>query len=305
MWLISQITGSSGWMDFRAWTSCHLGTFRYPEFSYAWNPRWMAAIFSIPTRWNLSIPPIHSCKSGCNGFLTITGIPVPRRDSASSCTKNGLPVVRAPIQKMSIPAFKAASTCCGVATSVAVLRPATFPASFSQFKPSTPEPSKLPGRVRGFHEPALRMAFGNLAAIPRAVSNICLADSALQGPATSTLPASAFSHCDVECTVRWYCFIVRIAKVGQSGLAMVYYLFFWFLCYRNLHHFLSIHESQNQAVRRQDLRSLTRWRRKADWGSAQERQTHSTRALAFPVGRRLFWGNRNAGYPPVTRLRTR
>ena len=50
----------------------------------------------------LSIAPIHKFKSGINGFFTKTGISMPFRASAISCTANGLPVVLAPIQTISI-----------------------------------------------------------------------------------------------------------------------------------------------------------------------------------------------------------
>ena len=70
-----------------------------------------------------STPPIHNSRSGLTGFFTSTGISCPRSASAISCMANGLAVVRAPIQIMSMSPSNAARTCLRVATSVAVYIP--------------------------------------------------------------------------------------------------------------------------------------------------------------------------------------
>jgi hypothetical protein len=55
--------------------------------------------------------------------------------------------------------------------------------SFNHSRAGAPIPSKVPGLVLGFQTPALKMAWGKLAAIPRAVDKTWSRDSALHGPA--------------------------------------------------------------------------------------------------------------------------
>ena len=62
----------------------------------------MANIFFSPAFFKRSIAPIHKLISGINGFFTKIGMLVPLAALAISCTANGLPVVRAPIQTKSI-----------------------------------------------------------------------------------------------------------------------------------------------------------------------------------------------------------
>ena len=107
---------------------------------------------------------------------------LPRRLSASSCMAKGLVVVRAPTHSTSIPAFRAASTCLGVATSVAVSMPVSSFTLCIQGSAFSPLPSKPPGFVRGFHIPALKI-FTPFDAKPTAVVITCSSVSALQGPA--------------------------------------------------------------------------------------------------------------------------
>ncbi len=138
-----------------------------------------------------STPPIHNSRSGLTGFFTSTGISCPRSASAISCMANGLAVVRAPIQIMSMPPSNAARTCLRVATSVAVYIPVSRFTRCSQAMPSTPTPSNPPGLVRGFHSPA-RNSLKPSAASSRAVSITCSSVSALHGPAmTSGLRGSS------------------------------------------------------------------------------------------------------------------
>ena len=113
----------------------------------------MAAIFVIPAWLMRSIAPIHNSISGLIGFLIKIGISTPRKASAISCTTNGLTVERAPIQRISIPAFKQSSTCCAVATSTALFMLFAFAASASHCMPLLPKPVKEPGRVLGFQIP--------------------------------------------------------------------------------------------------------------------------------------------------------
>src|SRR3546814_11428645 len=113
----------------------------------------------------------------------MTGTSTPLRASATSCTENGLTVVRAPTQRMSTPAFNASSTWRAVATSTVTGKPVSFLACINQGSPSDPLPSTSPGRVLGFQLPARRAptllwAF-NWLAVARNYSTV----SALHGPA--------------------------------------------------------------------------------------------------------------------------
>ena len=130
-------------------------------------------------RWSA---PIQSSRSGFTGFLTRTGMSTPFNESAISCMANGLAVVRAPIQRRSMPAFNASSTCFGVATSVEVSIPVSSFTRCIHAKPSVPTPSKPPGLVRGFQMPA-RNILTPLLASAWAVFMTCSSVSALHGPA--------------------------------------------------------------------------------------------------------------------------
>ena len=90
-------------------------------------------------------------------------------------------MVRAPIQRTSIPAVKQASTCWVLATSVATGIPVSWRAATNQSKAGSPRPSNELGRVRGFQTPA-RNKWMPECFNARAVSNTCFSDSALQGP---------------------------------------------------------------------------------------------------------------------------
>ena len=106
----------------------------------------------------------------------------PCKASAKACTAKGLADVLAPIHMMSILYFKAASTCSGVATSVAISIPVSSFTCFIHGKAISPLPSKPPGFVRGFHIPARKIRHP-LAARLRAVDITCSSVSAEQGPA--------------------------------------------------------------------------------------------------------------------------
>ena len=142
----------------------------------------MAPSFLIPAWLMRCRAPIQSSRSGFTGFFTSTGTSTPFRLSASDCMANGLAEVRAPTQRMSIPYFKASSTCSGVATSVAVSIPVSSFTCFIQGKAFSPFPSKPPGLVRGFHTPARNM-WQPLAASCLAVVITCSSVSAEHGPA--------------------------------------------------------------------------------------------------------------------------
>ena len=146
------------------------------------NPRWIAPILFTPTCCSRSSAPSQRSISGLSGFLTRIRASVPARASASSDTANGLAVVRAPIQKVSSPALRAASACCGEAISVATCIPSSSLTRTSQGRPCSPTPSKDPGRVRGFHRLALKKQIPP-ALKARAVSKVCSSVSALHGPA--------------------------------------------------------------------------------------------------------------------------
>ena len=126
--------------------------------------------------------PIHNSRSGLTGFFTNTGTSIPLRESARACMANGLAVVRAPTQRMSIPYFSANSTCSGVATSVATSIPVSSFTCFIQGSAFSPLPSNPPGLVRGFHTPARNM-WHPLAAKSLAVVITCSSVSAEHGPA--------------------------------------------------------------------------------------------------------------------------
>ena len=154
----------------------------------------MAARRFRPALLIRSRAPIQSSRSGFTGFFTNTGISTPFSASAISCMANGLAVVRAPIQRISIPAFRHSYTCFEVATSVETYIPVSFFTSFSHARPSTPTPSKPPGLVRGFQIPA-RNIFIPFSASCLAVHITCSSVSALQGPAItigrlSSIPGS-------------------------------------------------------------------------------------------------------------------
>ena len=136
----------------------------------------------MPAPLRRSMPPIHSSRSGLTGFLTSTGKSVPFKASARACIAKGFATVRAPIQRISTSAARAASTCCGVATSVATSIPVSFLTRVSQGKPISPTPSKPPGLVRGFQMPARKMRTP-LPASWHAVFITCSSVSAEQGPA--------------------------------------------------------------------------------------------------------------------------
>ena len=136
----------------------------------------------MPAPYKRSNAPIHNSKSGLTGFLINTGTSTPFNASAISWTANGFTVVRAPIQRISIPAFNASNTWSLVATSVDTSMPVSFFTFFNQANPSAPMPSNPPGFVRGFQIPA-RNILTPLEANPWAVSNTCSSVSALQGPA--------------------------------------------------------------------------------------------------------------------------
>ena len=124
----------------------------------------MAARSFRPAFRKRSKAPTQRFRSGETGFLINTGMSTPFSASANCCTEKGLTTVRAPIQRTSTSYFRASSTCSGVATSVAVIRPVSCLASRSQDNPSTPLPSKASGRVRGFQmPPRKRLTFGFLA----------------------------------------------------------------------------------------------------------------------------------------------
>ena len=136
----------------------------------------------MPALYIRSIAPIQSLRSGLIGFLINTGMSTPSSASATSCTENGLTVVRAPIQSTSMPYFSASKTCWVFATSVVTFNPVSSFTRRSQPKPVVPMPSNSPGRVRGFQIPALyRSMF--CAANSWAACNTCSSVSALQGPA--------------------------------------------------------------------------------------------------------------------------
>ena len=94
----------------------------------------------------------------------------------------GLADVLAPTQRISIPYFRATSTCSGVATSVEIIIPVSSFTRCIHGKAISPLPSKPPGFVRGFHTPA-RKIWHPLAARLRAVDITCSSVSAEQGPA--------------------------------------------------------------------------------------------------------------------------
>ena len=142
----------------------------------------MAPSLRMPARLMRSNAPIHSSMSGLTGFFTNTGTSMPRSASAMSCTAKGLAVVRAPIQRMSMPYLRASSTCSGVATSTAVSMWVVSFTSFIQGRAFSPFPSKPPGLVRGFHTPARKM-WQPFPANWLAVCITCCSDSALHGPA--------------------------------------------------------------------------------------------------------------------------
>ena len=145
----------SGSCSLSSTTICHSGLFRKDDFSNCDTPLCTAPNRVIPALLNLSIAPIHNATSGFTGFLTNTGISTPFSASAISCTANGLAVVLAPIQSMSIPAFRASPTCFAFATSIATGIPNSFFTRCNQASPILPTPSKLPGFVLGFQIPAL------------------------------------------------------------------------------------------------------------------------------------------------------
>ena len=128
------------------------------------------------------MPPIHSSKSGFTGFLTSTGISIPRKLSAKACIAKGLADVRAPIHRMSTPCLRHSSTCSGVATSVAMSMPVSSFTRFSHGKAASPLPSNPPGFVRGFHAPALKI-WQPFCAKALAACITCSSVSAEQGPA--------------------------------------------------------------------------------------------------------------------------
>ena len=129
-----------------------------------------------------SMPPIHNSKSGFTGFLTNTGISIPRKLSAKACIAKGLAHVRAPIQRVSTPYLRHSSTCSGVATSVAMSMPVSSFTRTSQGKAASPLPSNPPGLVRGFHAPALKI-WQPFCAKVLAACITCSSVSAEQGPA--------------------------------------------------------------------------------------------------------------------------
>ena len=136
----------------------------------------------MPAPLMRSSAPIHSSMSGFTGFFTRTGMSAPLSESAISCMAKGLAVVRAPIHSKSMPALRAASTCLGMATSVAVSMPVSAFTRCSQGRAASPMPSNPPGLVRGFHTPARKILHPRPASW-RAVFMTCSSVSALHGPA--------------------------------------------------------------------------------------------------------------------------
>ena len=142
----------------------------------------MAPSFLMPAPLSRCNAPIHSSRSGLTGFFTKTGMSTPFSASARACMAKGLAVVRAPIQRMSMPYFRASSTCSGVATSVATSIPVSFFTCCIQGSAFSPFPSKPPGFVRGFQMPARKLWHPNEASC-LAVVITCSSVSAEQGPA--------------------------------------------------------------------------------------------------------------------------
>ena len=136
----------------------------------------------IPAWLMRSIAPIQSSRSGFTGFFTNTGMSIPLMLSAIACIAKGFAVVRAPIQRMSMPYFSASSTCSGVATSVVIAIPVSSFTRFIHGSASSPFPSNPPGFVRGFHTPARNM-WQPFEASWRAVVITCSSVSAEHGPA--------------------------------------------------------------------------------------------------------------------------
>ena len=142
----------------------------------------MAPSFFTPAPLRRKRAPIQSSKSGLTGFFTKTGTSTPFKASASACIAKGLAVVRAPIQRISIPYFNASSTCSGVATSVETSIPVSFLTCCIQGSAFSPWPSKPPGFVRGFQMPARKLWQPKVASCFAVVIN-CSSVSAEQGPA--------------------------------------------------------------------------------------------------------------------------
>ena len=163
----------------------------------------MAAIRFTPAWLIRSIAPIHSSRSGLTGFFTNTGTSTPLRLSASACMANGLADVRAPTHNMSMPYFRAISTCSGVATSVAVSMPVSSFTCFIQGRATSPLPSKPPGLVRGFHIPARNILHPSFLSCC-AVVITCSSVSAEHGPAITNgrgLSLGKFNGCNSKSIV--------------------------------------------------------------------------------------------------------
>ena len=182
MWLGSQMIGRLGMRLCSSIGMCQCGWFLYNILSQVLNPLWMAPKRRMPAllmRWSA---PIQRSRSGLTGFLTRTGMSIPRMASAISWTANGLAVVRAPIQMRSTPCSRASSAFLAVAISVAVSIPVSFLTACNHGNALMPFPSNLPGMVRGFQSPA-RNILTPLLASRFAVANTCSFVSALHGPA--------------------------------------------------------------------------------------------------------------------------
>ena len=176
----------------------------------------------MPALFSRSMAPIHSSKSGFTGFFTSTGISTPFKASAISCMAKGLAEVRAPIQRRSIPAFRAASTCLELATSVVTYIPVSAFTRFIHSRPGSPTPSKPPGLVRGFHIPALNI-FMPFLANAVAVVITCSSVSALQGPAItsgrSSLTPCSLMGCKSNSIILYFnVFILSNASFRRSSL---------------------------------------------------------------------------------------
>ena len=136
----------------------------------------------------------------------------PCKASAKACIAKGLADVLAPTHRMSMPYFKANSTCSGVATSVEIIMPASSFTLFIHGKAISPLPSKPPGFVRGFHIPARKM-WHPFAARLCAVDITCSSVSAEQGPAMTIGRSLSLGS----------------RKGSKSNSIIIYLLFFLFL----------------------------------------------------------------------------
>ena len=133
---------SSGKRRLISRATCHTGGLRYSLPEVCAKPRCTNTSRSGPTPAVSirSTAPVHKPVSGICAFFTNTSTSVPRSASATSCTLNGLPVVRAPIHTISAPAPRAASTWRELATSTPNGSPVSAFASASHSRPTSPTP---------------------------------------------------------------------------------------------------------------------------------------------------------------------